>query len=65
MAEVAKRIFPYKVHMMCDVCKEGEMISLNTYWLATNPPQNIHKCNKCGREVVYKQCYPYIEYREN
>lgn len=52
----------YCVTLICDTCKEGEMIAGNTA-LLTNPPSCPHQCNRCGHvEKFVEACYPLIRY---
>lgn len=53
---------PYKVKMVCDKCKTGEMEASCNTMLAVYPPKYPHTCNVCGYTESYDRLYPYIEY---
>lgn len=54
----------YRVELPCEEegC-DGMIESCAGVVLMSNPPQNPHKCNKCGKErYITGVTYPYIEY---
>ena len=53
----------YKVIMICDRCKQGEMVPTGMM-LTSFPGMYDHKCNCCGYRATYKVQYPTIVYKE-
>lgn len=62
MTEIKKEVKVYKIHLMCDVCKIGELFPTGVQ-LTSLPAQYMHKCNNCGDEKsITGKVYPQIEY---
>lgn len=53
----------YWVRMMCDKCKQGEMVATGLCYTSP-PPQYKHTCNVCGNSQAYNKVYPTTEYLE-
>lgn len=58
MPEMKTRVKMYSVEYVCDECRKGVMQSTGIT-LTSNPPQYPHRCNKCGAEQTFMECYPY------
>jgi len=56
----------YKVHYICDECKQGELLPTGTCY-PTNPPQYPHKCSNidyCNSARTFNIQYPALKYEE-
>lgn len=64
MGEQIVKIGTYRVKMMCDKCKEGEMVF--TGGIRTSiPDQYLHECKNCKDGIWFRdKRYPRITYFE-
>jgi hypothetical protein len=49
------------VALICEECKDGEMISHPSKVLLSNPVQYPHECNMCGCKENLRSQYPQIK----
>ena len=63
MAEKRTQVKVYRVRMICDRCKQGEMVPTGMAFTSL-PAQFEHKCNCCGHRTTYNVTYPTIVYED-
>ena len=63
MPEKRTEVKVYKVRMMCDRCKQGEMKQTPMMY-PLFPGQYEHQCDCCGYRTSYSIQYPTIAYEE-
>lgn len=50
-----------EVVYVCDKCREGEMVRVETnFWY--DRPGVTHACGNCGNQQLLDRIYPYTEY---
>lgn len=59
--EVKEEVKTYQIKMICNRCKQGEMVPTGMAFTSL-PSQFEHRCNCCGYKETYKTIYPAIRY---
>ena len=57
------KVETYLEKIICDRCKEGEMLPTGNNMYLTEPPKFEHMCNKCNNIEIYQEKYPTIKYK--
>lgn len=67
MTEIYKRVIPYRVTMICDICRKGYMSPTGTGFSNGFKTTYNHICSNvdCGHSDKYDIQYPYIKYIED
>lgn len=61
MEEKRTNFYTVEKTILCDKCKDGTMIYLDTDLLDTNNPIYKYKCNKCNHHATTDKQYPIYE----
>jgi hypothetical protein len=61
MKEIKTPVYNYVVRATCECGGEFEPTGVV---LRSYPPQYPHKCNKCGKEEVFRKQFPYYAAEE-
>jgi len=56
---------PVVVRYKCEFCNDGEQVLVNDKPIIVplvnrSQPMKLHRCNKCGKEMMLPKVYPFI-----
>ena len=61
-------IKPVGVKYICEFCNDGEQVAVPDVNIgiqmleSSQRPMILHRCTKCGKEMMLPKSYPYIEW---